>query len=484
MKKETQKKVLELCFFSFLLLGGLSFSFSASAATQIYRSVGPANTTNLNTTHETVTISGTTATFSDAMPNNVGVGDVLQYDISGTVYLAFITGRTSSSVFSVQSSTGGAPHSASATQVVSVYRAYTSLVDAEAGIESLAFDSTVANFDDWTAGGDATANDLGNDLVAGDLQWNIACYGDAEDDVSAGVVMVGGWTTDDTRFIKIFTPNLTTQVGTSQRHAGVWGETGKYTLAVHSVDGDNQSDPPINIGGPNVWLDGLQILDDNMGTGNTIGVSLANISGLTRISNCIIKAPAEGWTSYGIMATGTETGTYKVWNNIISGFSEGGIYLIGESNTLYAYNNTVYGAFATLGGEDVCFQVDLGTIVAKNNIAQNCGIGYGGTGSFDLASEYNISDLDDTPGSHNIDSQTLTFTDLTTDAEDFHLDDTDTAAIDAGSNLASDAHLSFSVDIDGDTRTVPWDIGADESPFSTELGDEIAPAGPSGLAVN
>lgn len=483
MKKETKKKFMRKCLFTLLFLGGLSFSFSAQAATQIYRSVGPGNTADLNINHRTVAISENVAIFSSAMPDNVGVGDVLQYDCGEGLTIAFISARTDDRTYTVQSPSIGLAASVGPGTSVNVYRAYTSLANAEAGIENTAFDSTVANFDDWTVGGDATANDLGNDLVAGDLQWNIACYGDAEDDVSLSVVLVSGWTTDDTRYIKVFTPNSTTQAGISQRHAGVWGETGKYTLAVHSIEGDDPTDPPINIAGQNVWLEGLQILDDNLTSGGSvIGVSLANISGLTRISNCIIKSPVDAFTNFAIMATGIETGTYKIWNNIISGFSEGGIYFDGDDNTLYAYNNTIYGTFIAWEGSDVCFNVVSGTVVAKNNIVQNCSAGY--SGIFDATSDYNLSDFDDAPGDNSTILETLSFTDLTLDNENFHLVVADSEAIDAGTDLSADPHLNFSTDIDGGTRSGSWDYGADESPFITEPGDEIAPAEPLGLAVN
>jgi hypothetical protein len=48
-----------------------------------YRSVG-VDSGNLNTGGRTVGISGTTATFSGSMPTRVGVGDVLQYQVTGT----------------------------------------------------------------------------------------------------------------------------------------------------------------------------------------------------------------------------------------------------------------------------------------------------------------------------------------------------------------------------------------------------------------
>ncbi|MCP3681376.1 MAG: hypothetical protein GY861_01680, partial [bacterium] len=94
---------------------------SFGSETPIYRSVGNTSS-DLNTNSRTVTISGTTATFSGAMPDNVGVGDVLQYSESG-YKVAFITGRASSTEYTVQSATGGTPTATTGT-AVNVYRAH------------------------------------------------------------------------------------------------------------------------------------------------------------------------------------------------------------------------------------------------------------------------------------------------------------------------------------------------------------------------
>ena len=89
-----------------------------------YRSVGT-NTANLNTDSRTVEIVGTTATFSDTMPDNVGVGDALTYN-NGSNQLAFIHGRISDTVYTVKDKDGRVPGPASALTAVNVYRSYTS----------------------------------------------------------------------------------------------------------------------------------------------------------------------------------------------------------------------------------------------------------------------------------------------------------------------------------------------------------------------
>lgn len=46
--------------------------------------------------------------------------------------------------------------------------------------------------------------------------------------------------------------------------------------------------------------------------------------------------------------------------------------------------------------------------------------------------------------------------------DDFHLDSSDTIAIDKGTDLSSDTYLPMWDDIDGDERGATWDVGADE----------------------
>jgi hypothetical protein len=50
-----------------------------------------------------VEISDDKAMFSGPLSDNIGVGDVLQYQIGSHYYIAFIAGRLSSTVFTVYS---------------------------------------------------------------------------------------------------------------------------------------------------------------------------------------------------------------------------------------------------------------------------------------------------------------------------------------------------------------------------------------------
>ncbi len=85
---------------------GSPSTFYSLAAMAAYRSVG-VTATNLNTGSRTLEIVGNTATFSGAMPANVGVGDVLQYQVGAPYYLAFVSARVTDTVYTVQSAAGG-----------------------------------------------------------------------------------------------------------------------------------------------------------------------------------------------------------------------------------------------------------------------------------------------------------------------------------------------------------------------------------------
>ena len=65
------------------------------------------------------------------------------------------------------------------------------------------------------------------------------------------------------------------------------------------------------------------------------------------------------------------------------------------------------------------------------------------------------SDASGNSGLQNLTSANL-FTNVTAGSEDLHLK-AGAAAIDVGTDLSA----TFTTDIDGTTRSVPWDIGAD-----------------------
>src|SRR6185437_2356873 len=103
--------------------------------------------------------------------NNVGVGDAVVYNSNANI--AFISGRTDSTHYTLQSAAGGSPTAASADTTWNIYRAYTSVPNAldgtSGGTENTSIPSAVRNFDTWTGG---------TDIVTANQQWNFAIYAD------------------------------------------------------------------------------------------------------------------------------------------------------------------------------------------------------------------------------------------------------------------------------------------------------------------
>jgi hypothetical protein len=303
--------------------------YTVAASTGLYRSVG-ITATNLNTSARTVEIAGSTATFSDSMPANVGVGDVLQYQVAATYYLAFISGRTSGTVYTVQSSTGGTPQAAAATTAVNVYRAYTSLSNWQAQDENDTIDDTVEDFD------------TSRDLVTPNVVMNVACYGDGADTTA---VTVDGWTTAATNDIRIFTPVRPSEVGTSQRHPGKW-DTSKYLL---------QATPAFDftvllIRTSYARVEGLQVwmMTDQPSRGG-IGFKKTSDTGVSdyEVSGNIVRGNGAGIQDIriGINLWDSGSGVLKVWNNVVYDFAGGASRGLRTSDdpdfTFYLYNNTV-----------------------------------------------------------------------------------------------------------------------------------------------
>lgn len=438
------------------LVWGLLAGFGAGpawAATNIYRSVGPANTSALvsGSNFCTLTLASGTATFSAPLSLNIGVGDVLLYDSDGNATLdssAFIHGRSSSAVFILRDGGGGIPADApSGTMTWSIYRAYTSLAEAECGRENGGIPSALRDFESWSDG---------RDLVTNDEIWNLACYGEAAADTV--YANFSDWDTQATNFIRVFTPTLASEVGVSQRHNGTWSNSA-YRMEV-------TTDNPLDIRQRCLRLEGLQFRFSDVthdewpmvwisGNGNPLEI---------KISHCIFRGMAAGTLvdnkALEISDYDGGSGDVKVWNNVFYDFdwdsTTGGVYLGNANINCYFYNNTLVGC------RSYGFMNVSGTAIAMNNLSQDSSDGYAGV--FDAASDYNLSDLAaDAPGTHAKNSTTVSFVNAA--AGDYHLQPGDTGARDAGTSLAGDAHQPFSDDIDGQTRpALPaiWDIGADE----------------------
>lgn len=431
----------------------------AAKTTPIYRSVGASNVDALATgaaNGSSLTLAGTTVVFSKALPDRVGVGDALQYDSDGdgnVDALAFIHGRLSATAYRVRTRDGKSPVVATNVAKWSIYRAYTSLNDAAStGDENVGIEGSLRNFDTWVGGRRLDAE-----------QWNIACYWDGIVDADPVTlcnaayptpdcpVTPGGWTTSATNHLRIYTPTSPSEVGTSQRHKGRWGEGYRRTAYIIVQPGGY------------VRIDGMSI---RQASGDRTYLVLApGIGGEVQVTNSF------GWSlqrTFDVWGGGFTAGptlhVVKFFNDI--GITDsttdgaGAFYLNSAKISAYVYNSTGIARAPSSGA----FNDVYGVGTCKNCLGVRVGAAGGFIGSWTSVGTSASNDGSVTTfGSNNFSNQAFSFVDSA--ANDYHLV-TDPALNPGARGKGENLSTSFTTDIDGDARpaTSGWDIGADQVP--------------------
>jgi hypothetical protein len=442
---------------------------SAQVKKTIYRSVEVSATTALATgTGNDLNVTGSTATFTNGLPDKVGVGDALEYDYNNSGAnnrIVFITQRISASQYLVYTAAGAAPTATTANDSDwKIFRAYTSLFNAESGAENTGITAGLRDFDTFTTG---------RDLVTNNEVWQIALYSNATADTTQ--VSINGWSTQSANYLRIFTPYLPTDVGTSQRHAGVWS-TSHYRLERAGVTDTGL----IRVMGSanHVRIEGLQLYVTSVSGGSqpTLGIHLSAAGHQYLVAGNIMRgsnaggdhyhAGVEFWNSSGT----NHAGTAVISNNIIYDFTSAstgnfaaGLGLDSVNTDYYLYNNTIYNC------KDSGIIVYAGTATAINNIVAVTDLSAYATsgGSFHTDSKYNISDDATAPGTNAITNSTPTFVNAGT--RNLLLNSSDTVAKNAGSDLTGAAAYPFSWDIKTKSRIGTWDIGADDEGVNSSL---------------
>ncbi|MGB0757305.1 MAG: hypothetical protein ACPGO5_02500 [Patescibacteria group bacterium] len=430
-----------------------TFEVTAPAPAKIYRSVGTYSNALATSTAAgiTLSVSSGVATFTPGIATTtIGIGDVIEYDSddNGSIDArAFVYGITSTTTYTVYGSSGpsdAATNTSAADTDWSWFRAYTSMSNAESGIENTSITSGIRDFD--------TGNKDISVITGSNEQWHFAMYADGNDTTS---VTIDGWTTATTTYMRFYTPTSTSEVVRSQRHFGKWNSG--YRLQVsNSYAIDNRVSY--------VTLDGLVIYNSrttDADKGVLVGGALGSASSSAFIlSNNVIRGASAGSSNWGFLNAQTNNGGLNIlYNNIIydwgGGSDGGGIGCRYADTHCYAYNNTFH------NGQYGYRQLDTATFVAKNNIAQAADNGYDGTF---VASDYNLSNLaSDAPSASYRNGLATDVSFAGVDQDNFHLDPFDTLAKDQGTDLASDNAKSFEHDIDSNPRLGTWDIGADET---------------------
>ena len=297
------------------------------------------------------------------------------------------------------------------------------IVDPDAG-SGYDYDS----LSDWEAGEQAN-------IVAADEQHTAKCRctGGTADTTA---VTIAGWTTDSTCFIKIWT-----DPEESYRHDGTYQTGNKYRLE-YTGNG-------IIIQEGNVNLEGLQIslvCPTDFTYYNALSYTTSGVDGDEKIEKCVFYLSSTAFTQRGRsinIATNATTGIdWIIANNVFYSAGVGGSMCRGiengdnnSSGTVYIYNNT----FKTLKVAIFISLFDGADCYVKNCGFVSCTTGISGTAD----------------GTATNSTSTPTF-----DTDGIHLDSTDNTWKDQGTDLSGEGF--FTDDIDGDTRSGSWDIGADE----------------------
>lgn len=290
------------------------------------------------------------------------------------------------------------------------------------------------------------------DLVTLDEIAAFECYPFTDN----GWVTFTGYSTSASNYIHVYAAELP---------GGGWDDT-KYIL--RETLG---SQSYVLAGGSNFRVTGLQIEHDASGSTDiarclswgSVGSGGDGESADIRFDKCILRrGPNQTSTDSGNHAirTGQVHGKFALTNCVLYGSWAADIANFGASGTgqLVLYNNTVYGGQSAgihTGTWNSSFKV-----YAKNNVSVENGgtdLEFGsGTNTVDRAT--NLSN-DGSEGSTVTTTADVAFVDAANG--DFHIGSGSTAE-DAGTDLSAVAVRPFTDDIDGETRSGTWDIGADE----------------------
>ena len=254
-------------------------------------------------------------------------------------------------------------------------------------------------------------------------------------------VGIDGWTTDSTHYVKV---------------EGYDDFGGKWDSTKYRLDTSSNYSQSLAANESFTEIENLQIR--NTGTSDCAAINLYACD-TPLINKCIVR----GGSTAGIKII--TAGTTKIVNTIVYGSGGSGILKTTDSASIgtnghFIYNCTI-NSNGTYGIEDAS---EYRYLTIKNCYAgNNSTADYGGAGStamYFTTSYSSDGSLSTTIAAYSTSSGAY-FTNLTSGSEDFHIGSS-SALVDNGTDLSSDSDYAFSDDIDGDTRTAPWDVGVDE----------------------
>ncbi|MHC4210820.1 MAG: right-handed parallel beta-helix repeat-containing protein, partial [Planctomycetota bacterium] len=369
-----------------------------------YRSIGTDTGTLYSTGNATIAQDAKVVTFGSgaSLPANVGVGDELVIG-SETFHIKTKDSATQVTVHSPATSS----HTNSAYTIARAYNDIQSWEDARDG-----------------------------DLVGENRREVGVCYDDGDFTPTSEIQFEGSDNSDASR-------NMTLTVAEGQRHAGVAG-------AGVVIDGSGTGADAINVGEPCVRIEWVQITNFKNGS-SADGIELDDTdpSAGSVVANVIIF-------NFDGAGRGVRIEDDVTLRNVIIYDGESGIR-IQDGAAANLENLTVFDT----GGDGISCASDS-SISVRNTISVGNGtdIDIGGTvdyadyNMYQTASGFTAGANDQSPPA---DLDNL-FVSIAAGSEDLHLEPSGHNALDTGLDLSS----SFTTDIDGETRSAPWDLGADE----------------------
>ena len=299
---------------------------------------------------------------------------------------------------------------------------------------------------DYTSLAAAIAGEA-RDLVTADEQLTIKCR--CTGGTADGAATIDGFTTDATRYVKIWT-----DPSESYRHAGTYPTGNKYRIEV-------SNEPGIAIRDANIEIIGIAIQATDTGNSNTRGILITTGSVGIKIDKCLIVGICSGTgTGYGIYAY-ISTATVHVTSTVVQGWASGSdqhfaaLYLY--YGTPYIYNCTFTKSYRGVSS------FNNGTHTIKNCIFFNNIDDIYTNGATQVIDHCASDDGDGTnpvnisPGATEATDWAACFTDYANG--DFSLK---SGSVCIGAGVGDPGSGLYSDDILGNTRTSPWDIGAFE----------------------
>lgn len=402
------KKVISTWLFPTVIVALLCLVSPGKADAALnYRSIGT-SAADLKTGTPTVTISSGIATFNTAQTGNIGLGDKLTYNTSS---VAYITAKTSTTVFSVQTESGGIPSDVTDATVNSITRAYNTL--------------------------QAWEDARGGNLVSDDrIEVGVAYKDGAFTSTNPQAVLyIKDNTTDSTHYFEL-------TVAEGNRHDGTAGATGTSNAMIDGENGGRkgiwvQDDQDVRI----KWLELKNFSGANYANAVYIhGTIGSNVQlDFLLIHDFINGTVGDANKSYGIKVGADGNCTVTVRNCIIYNGDYAGITGDETTDTVTIENCTIYGILGD-GIDD-----DQSDIVVRNTISMNNGDGSTyidiDTSNLGATQEYNISSDGSASGTGSLTNRTATdnpnpgtgdwvvFSSLTSGSENFHLQNVDRKSV-------------------------------------------------------